>query len=155
MKNKTFAKILLPLVFLTFTLGCSTVKGWFGKKAPDDRPPEVLAEKGIKDLKKKNYDDASYSFGVAAHYISDTFSSPHCVSKESGKDHHNYEIVADEFTPKITYLEGDLDTQMKKGIEQGKADWTEWKKTQDRTIIQAGVDRGASATYTAIKNTLS
>ena len=30
MKHKTFAKILLPLVFLTFTLGCTTVKGWVG-----------------------------------------------------------------------------------------------------------------------------
>ena len=60
MKHKTFAKILLPLIFLTFTLGCSTVKGWvgLGKDKTDDRPPEVLAEKGIKDLKKKNYDSS-------------------------------------------------------------------------------------------------
>lgn len=112
-------------------------------------------EDGKKFYNQKNYDNASYAFGVAAHYISDTFSAPHCVSKESGKDHHNYEIVADKFTPKVTYLDGDLDTIMKKGIEQGKADWNKWKKTQDRAIIQAGVDRGASAAYTAIKNTLS
>ena len=32
MNQKTIAKFLLPLVFLTFTCGCSTVKGWFGKK---------------------------------------------------------------------------------------------------------------------------
>jgi Zinc dependent phospholipase C len=112
-------------------------------------------EDGKRYYNQKNYDNASYCFGVATHYISDTFSAPHCVSKESGKDHHNYEIIADTFTPKITYLDGDLDTIMKKGVEQGKSDWKQWKKTQDRSIIQAGVDRGASAAYTAIRNTLS
>ena len=63
MKYKTFAKLLLPLVFLTFTFGCSTVKGWFGNKNKNEgKPPEVLAEEGIKDLKKKNYDDAIETF---------------------------------------------------------------------------------------------
>jgi len=112
-------------------------------------------EDGKKYYNQKNYDEASYSFGVATHYISDTFSAPHCVSGESVKEHHNYEIIADNFSPKITYLNGDLDTIMKNGVEQGKADWNKWKKTQDRAIIQAGVDRGASAAYTAIRNTLS
>jgi outer membrane protein assembly factor BamD len=62
MKQKTFVKILLPLVFLTFTFGCSTVKGWFGKNKNEGKPPEVLAEQGLKDLKKKNYDDAIDTF---------------------------------------------------------------------------------------------
>jgi len=62
MNRKTFAAILLPLVFFTFTMGCSTIKGWFGKDKTDERPPEVLAAKGIKDLKKKNYDDAIETF---------------------------------------------------------------------------------------------
>jgi hypothetical protein len=110
---------------------------------------------GKTSYNQKDYENASYCFGVATHYISDTFSAPHCVSGESGKDHHNYEIVADDFTPKVTLLEGDLDTQMKKGIEQGKLDWAKWKKTKDRSIVEAGVDRGASAAYTAIKNILS
>jgi outer membrane protein assembly factor BamD len=58
MNQKTFAKIFLPLVFLTFTLGCSTVKGWFSKSKNLDNSPDVLAQEGIKDLKKKNYIDA-------------------------------------------------------------------------------------------------
>jgi len=61
MKQKTFIKLLLPIVLLTFTFGCSTVKGWFGKKKKD-APPEVLAEEGIKNLKKKNYEDAIDTF---------------------------------------------------------------------------------------------
>ncbi|MCK9377078.1 MAG: outer membrane protein assembly factor BamD [Syntrophobacterales bacterium] len=62
MNHKTFTKIFLPLVFLAFTLGCSTVSGWFGKKKDTDKPPEVLAAEGIKDLKKKNYEDAIETF---------------------------------------------------------------------------------------------
>lgn len=62
MKAKNFARIIVPVVFLTFTLGCSTVKGWFGKKKTSDQPPDVLAEEGIKDLKKKKYEDAIETF---------------------------------------------------------------------------------------------
>jgi outer membrane protein assembly factor BamD len=41
--------------------GCSTVKGWFSSKKPD-LPPEVLAQEGIKDLKKRKYVDAIETF---------------------------------------------------------------------------------------------
>jgi outer membrane protein assembly factor BamD len=54
---------LLALVLVFAFSGCSTVKGWFGKDKTDDRPPDVLAEEGIKNLKKKKYDDAIETFG--------------------------------------------------------------------------------------------
>jgi len=41
--------------------GCGTVKGWFKSKKPE-KPPEVMAEEGIKQLKKKKYDDAIETF---------------------------------------------------------------------------------------------
>ena len=56
MTPRTIAKCFLMLVMVAFISNCSTVKGWFGKKDKGDKPPEVLAEEGIKDLKKKNYD---------------------------------------------------------------------------------------------------
>ena len=61
MNRKIIAKLLLLVVVLTFTFGCSTFKGWFGKKKKD-APPDVLAEEGIKELKKKNYVDAIDTF---------------------------------------------------------------------------------------------
>lgn len=61
MTRKIIAKLLLLVVVLTFTFGCSTVKGWFAKKKRD-APPDVLAEQGIKELKKKNYVDAIETF---------------------------------------------------------------------------------------------
>src|SRR4030042_2620866 len=62
MTKKAVIQVLLALVLLFAFSGCSTVKGWFGKDKTDERPPEVLAESGIKDLKKKNYDEAIDTF---------------------------------------------------------------------------------------------
>jgi outer membrane protein assembly factor BamD len=63
MKKNAIATGLLAL-FLVFALsGCSTIGGWiFGKKKADDKPPEVLAQEGLKDLKKRNYMDAVETF---------------------------------------------------------------------------------------------
>jgi len=61
MERKFWFKLLLTVALLTFTCGCSTIKGWFGKKRPD-APPDVMAEQGIKHLKKKNYEDAIDTF---------------------------------------------------------------------------------------------
>jgi outer membrane protein assembly factor BamD len=61
MTRKTIAKCLLPLILLAFICGCSTIKGWFGKKTPD-KPPDIMAKEGIAQLKKKDYDDAIETF---------------------------------------------------------------------------------------------
>jgi outer membrane protein assembly factor BamD len=61
MTKKTVVQGLLALVLMVALSGCSTVKGWFKSKKPD-RPPEVLAQEGIKDLRKKNYIDAIETF---------------------------------------------------------------------------------------------
>jgi outer membrane protein assembly factor BamD len=53
--------LVFPLVVLSFICGCNTVKGWFTSK-PKDQPPDVLADQGIKELKKKNYEDAIDTF---------------------------------------------------------------------------------------------
>jgi len=61
MTPKTIIKCLLMLVMVAFISNCGTVKGWFSKTKPD-KPPEVLAEEGIKNLKKRKYDDAIETF---------------------------------------------------------------------------------------------
>jgi outer membrane protein assembly factor BamD len=62
MTKKTCAKFLLLLVLAAFTSSCGTVKGWMGWGKKPEKPPEVMAEDGIKQLKKKNYDDAIETF---------------------------------------------------------------------------------------------
>jgi outer membrane protein assembly factor BamD len=62
MIKQTIIRCLLSLLLMAFASGCSTFKGWFGKKNPGDKPPDVMAQEGIKQLKKKNYDDAIDTF---------------------------------------------------------------------------------------------
>lgn len=112
-------------------------------------------DNGKKSYDNKDYEEASHCFGIASHYISDTFMAPHCVSREKAQDHHNFEKATNDMTPKASYLEGDLDSLMKKGVEQGKIDWPNWLKTHDTNIVQREVNEAASASFTAIKNTLS
>ncbi len=61
MTKKTIANGLLTLMLVFAISGCSTFKGWFAKKKPD-LPPDVLAQEGINDLKKKKYEDAIETF---------------------------------------------------------------------------------------------
>jgi outer membrane protein assembly factor BamD len=61
MKKNAFAQGLLAVILVFSLSGCGTVKGWFAKKKPD-KPPDILAEEGIKELKKKKYDDAIETF---------------------------------------------------------------------------------------------
>ncbi len=124
-------------------------------------PPSFKrASKWLKEGKtsydNKDYEHASYCFGVASHYITDTFMAPHCVNRESSDDHHDFEKAIESITPHANYLDGDLESLMKKGVEQGQKDWTKWKKNKyDDSILQEEADSAASASLTAIKNALS
>jgi outer membrane protein assembly factor BamD len=62
MIKKTIIRCLLSVLLVAFVSGCSTFKGWFGKKDSADRPPDVMAQEGIKQLKKKNFDEAIETF---------------------------------------------------------------------------------------------
>lgn len=101
-----------------------------------------------------DFDGASHCFGVASHYISDTFMAPHCVSREKSRDHHDFEVLTNEMTPIITTLQGDLESMMIEGVKQGKEDWHKWKNNKDNSIVQKELDMAGSAAYTAILNSL-
>lgn len=101
-----------------------------------------------------NYKRASYCFGIATRYIIDTFSAPHCISKNSNKDRNNFETVIDDYTPTVNYIPGDLRMLMQKGVDQGKKDWKNWKKSKNLSIPHSEADMGASVTYSVIKDIL-
>ena len=61
MAMKKIMQFVLILVLAALLGGCTTVKGWFSKKRPE-KPPEVMAEEGIQQMKKKKYDDAIETF---------------------------------------------------------------------------------------------
>jgi len=103
-----------------------------------------------------DYDEASFNYGVATHYISDTFSVPHCISKEEYSDHSRYENRAKKLTPVVTYNNStDLNTKMKNAYNQGSEDWVLWLDTGDTSIIQANLNNGASASLVAVNESIN
>lgn len=110
--------------------------------------------KGKAAYDKGDYDKASYDYGVAIHYISDTFSAPHGVSDESPSEHSHYEDMALNLKPNITYKEGDLQTQMQQGYINGGKNWNEWLTTRNSSIIQGNLNNGTSVSYYAIRNSI-
>ncbi len=107
--------------------------------------------KGKYAYRSKKYYYASYCFGVASHYISDTYSAPHSVNDTSYL-HSIYEKQANYMKPTISNSNQNLYTNLKQGDAQGKKDWASWKKTRKNSIVQNDLNKATSATYWAIKN---
>lgn len=101
--------------------------------------------------KNGDYEQASYSFGVASHYVSDSFCAPHCVSATTGY-HTLYEVQATLLTPQLTYKSGNLKTLMANGHLKGQYSWNSWMTNRDPSYVQADLNRAASACYVAINN---
>ncbi|ADL58139.1 MULTISPECIES: zinc dependent phospholipase C family protein [Methanothermobacter] len=107
-------------------------------------------DRGRSAYRSKNYRYASYCFGVASHYITDTFSAPHCVSGESSTLHNSYEKQATYLAPSISYVSGDIYSLMQRGYLNGRSDWSRWTKTKSSSIVQRDLNMGTSVAYRAI-----
>jgi hypothetical protein len=112
-------------------------------------------DKGKTAYDKGNYTEASYDYGVASHYISDTFSAPHGVSKESSSDHSKYENQAKKLKPVATYKSGDLNTMMQNGYTQDATSWNEWLQNKDNNGIQNNLNEAASVSLSAIQDSIN
>lgn len=102
-----------------------------------------------------NYENASYDYGVACHYISDTFSAPHGVSGESYSLHSKYEDHAKKFTPAASPVNGDLNSLMENGKVQDSESWNSWIQTNDDSIIEKNLDNGTSVCLSAVKTSIT
>ena len=107
--------------------------------------------RGKNDYQNGNYHDASYSFGVASHYISDGCSAPHCEDSASHYLHSIYELKALRLTPQINRSTGNIDNILNSDDLNGKDSWNNWIKKKNYIYIQKDLNRADSATYTAIK----
>ena len=103
---------------------------------------------------QKKYIQASKDYGIASHYISDTFSAPHCVSGEKYSQHQAYENSADKLIPHITVVNGNLKTLLQNGYFSGKTDWNNWEKSKKSYYVQKDLNKAASVTFLAITNSL-
>lgn len=102
-----------------------------------------------------DYENASYDYGVACHYISDTFSAPHGVSGESSSLHSKYEDHAKKLTPVASSVNGDLNSLMENGKIEDSKSWDSWIQTNDDSIIQKNLDNGTSVCLQAVKTSVT
>ncbi len=127
-------------------------------------------KEGRMNYKAGDYEYASYCFGVASHYISDTYCSPHAAN-EKGYEHILYEAQGSLLTPQNTvsatsafgysdrskndYLNNDLILILTEGNLQGKNNWKSWEKTKDRSLVQLELNRATTASYVLINRAIS
>lgn len=111
--------------------------------------------RGKIDYKNGNYADASYSFGVASHYMADGCCAPHCENQTSHYAHSIYEIKALLLSPNINYYNGNIDSIMEMDEINGKISWENWSNNENDFYIQNDLDRAASATYSAVMESVS
>lgn len=98
--------------------------------------------------KNGSFDEISYNFGVAAHYISDSFVAPHYISKEPYKLHDEFEGQAKKYIPKVKCYNYDI--ELKQGMENGSLnykDWGEWLLTKDKKIPEKEADSAMMLIY--------
>lgn len=85
------------------------------------------------NIQNKDFNNASYTFGVASHYISDSFAAPHNVNKEDSRKHSSYEKTANTFlVTKCTNQSNLFDVLSGHPRE---SDWYSWVSTNDKEIV--------------------
>jgi len=91
-------------------------------------------------LAQEDYSNASLSFGIASHYLTDSFSAPHSISGEPYSLHQLYE---DQASQAYDYAECPLNSfalaeAIMTGTEQGKT-WGSWVATRDAALPRHAV----------------
>lgn len=117
-------------------------------------------EKG-KDNYENDKDYASYCFGVACHYIIDTFSAPHCVDKAKIEDHRKFELQAEQnrILKNISIKEDETLLQRNVPSKKGEECWDKWNENKASeelqcAIVQKNLDCIASTALTFIKESI-
>lgn len=103
-----------------------------------------------------NYNKESFYYGMASHYISDTFAAPHCGWI---KDKSRYYETGGNLMPVYDnhlYYTGDIDELLKFGKSQGVDSIKVWNNTKDdlkaKNIVQTDLNRAYTSTYLIYKD---
>jgi len=101
-----------------------------------------------------DYKQASYCFGVATHYISDSVCPPHSGGGHSGYQHTKLELQAIFLTPHLTKT-GDVNGELAVCSQMSGNSWEDWLKTGDNEDIQQCLNKAADLSYLAVNNAVS
>lgn len=108
---------------------------------PPSQERAYLYLKNITDL-----ESFSFNFGVASHYISDSFVSPHYISKEDQKDHTKFENSIN-YTIKTSCKDYNY-TLTGLGIGENNRDgWALWLETKNPAIPQKELEQSQEFLY--------
>ncbi len=103
--------------------------------------------------KKGDFYYASYCYGVASHYITDSFAAPHAANV-GGSQHISYEINAIFLKPEVIQTSGDLNSKMCSGDLNGEKNWNIWLKTRNTSLIQNDLNQATSTYYSVIYSSM-
>ena len=109
---------------------------------------------GQKYYKNGDYYYASYCYGVASHYISDSFAAPHAAGI-FGPNHNLYELKASFLKPEVVNVTGDLNSTMYNGDSNGEKSWKSWIKSKNNSLVQNDLNHATGASYNAMYSSLS
>ena len=98
-------------------------------------------------IKENNYKNASYSFGVASHYISDSFVAPHYISGEDPKLHTKFEYQASTPKTKCKKEEYNINKTLYKASIKNPNDWNLWLKTENKEIPQKEIEQASELIF--------
>lgn len=101
-----------------------------------------------------DYNDASYCYGVASHYISDSIAAPHAAGIK-GTEHTRYEMEASFLTPQLVPSKGDLKSSLESGCSDGEKSWNKWIISRSDDDIQNNLNEATGASYNAIDSSIS
>lgn len=96
---------------------------------------------------KNDFENASYSFGVATHYISDSFVGPHYISGEDAKLHTKFEYQIKNIQTGCNNNSYDLNETLRQASIENKEDWYLWLETKNQKIPQEELEEAMQTIY--------
>lgn len=104
--------------------------------------------------KKEDYNNASYAFGVASHYISDSFATPHYIAKEPSWLHSKYEKQPNQFEIQTACSNKKINIKERLEQESNKEYlWSVWLEEYDPSIPQGQVEKATELMYSVALET--
>ena len=98
---------------------------------------------------KRDYNNASYAFGVMTHYISDSFVAPHYISGEDYDLHSKFENQAKnyELKTKCNKQKYDLNKSLYYASTAAEREWEPWLISKDSLIPINEAERALELLY--------
>ncbi|HLC37261.1 MAG TPA: zinc dependent phospholipase C family protein [Candidatus Nanoarchaeia archaeon] len=106
------------------------------------------------EYKNKNFRNASLAFGIASHYITDSFAAPHYIKGETSYQHSKYEDRGYLELNEYCRVDINISEGLPKGPEEGKL-WNEWLQTNNDKIPETAANKATKIVYSAAFETFN